>query len=181
MASLHTTSTARKTRPQFPPKPPVFRPKSSAAYRAEVAAQSQVRSRRHEALVVAFGEWMKLSRLVPATNVHPRDLTVDGQGRHWMIEAKVVKSNSELAVREVIGQLFSYQHFYYRERGQPDPALVALFSEPVGDAFPRLLESLGIEGIWRDGQRWNGLAANVSTSLLKVAEASQPPNTEPPQ
>ncbi|HEV8558556.1 MAG TPA: hypothetical protein VGR06_19475 [Actinophytocola sp.] len=81
--------------------------------------------------------------------------------------------------REAIGQLFAYRHFWYRELGQPDPALVALFSEPVGAAFLPLLKSLGIESIWWDGDTWDGAAPDVMTSLLKIAQvqANQPIGT----
>lgn len=155
--------------PQAPPvKQPAFRPKSSADYIARVAAQSQVRARRHEALIRVFGTWVKSRGLVAATNVHPCDFTVDGDGHHWLVEAKTVGPNAEHAVREAIGQLFSYRHFMYRERGKPDPSLVALFTEPVGPAFGELLVSLGIEAVWRSPGSWDGRAPVGVASLLRT-------------
>jgi hypothetical protein len=147
-------------------KPPIFRPKSSAAYIAEVPAQSQRREPLHEDLIDKFGKWVRSAGLVAATNVHPRDLTADYGRQHWLIEAKTVRPNAELAVRAAIGQLYSYRHFYYREYGYPDPALVALFAEPVGAALAALLVSLGIEGIWFAGRNWEGAAPHQDTSLL---------------
>jgi hypothetical protein len=73
-------------------------------------------------------------------------------------------------VREAIGQLFAYRHFCYRELGRPDPALVALFSEPIGDAFVELLASLNIEAIWRTEEAWKGYAFDKRSSLLVITE-----------
>jgi hypothetical protein len=99
--------------------------------------------------------------------VHPRDLVVTGSTpqREWLVEAKVVKANAELAVREAIGQLFAYRHFFYREEGRPDPLLVALFSEEPGDAFTPLLSSLDIEAVWLDAGEWRS-SGNGTDSLL---------------
>jgi hypothetical protein len=72
----------------------------------------------------------------------------------YLIEAKTVGNNAEVAVREAIGQLFAYRHFCYREANASDPILVALFSEPVGDAFIDLLGELGIGSIWLERGRW---------------------------
>lgn len=167
---INTTAAAKKVTTSPKAKPPIFRPKSSAAYVAEVKAQMQTREPRHETLVEAFGKWMQQCGLVPATNVHPRDLTVDADDQHWLIEAKIVPANAEKVVREAIGQLFSYRHFCYREHGKADPALVALFSEPVGEAFSELLTSLDIEAIWRTGGRWEGNTPGSRASLLKAAQ-----------
>lgn len=109
-------------------------------------------------MIRAFGEELIRGGWTPATNVHPRDLTATRGDVHWLIEAKTVGTNPEFAVREAIGQLFAYRHFYYRQVGQPDPKLLALFSDPVGDAFVQLLTDLGIEAVWRTADGW------VSTS-----------------
>jgi hypothetical protein len=137
--AIQTTAGAVRTRRPGRPKPPIFRPKNSAEYTAKVEAQEQTRTRRHESLIDEFGTWITRRRLVAATNVHPRDLVITGPQVEWLVEAKVVKANAEIAVREAVGQLFAYRHFYYRLQGQPDPLLVALFSEAVGDAFTELL------------------------------------------
>jgi hypothetical protein len=135
-------------------QPPVFRPKSADDYLATVAGQQQRRSRRHEALIAAFGVAVKTAGLIPATNVHPRDLVITGQNGEWLVEAKVVGRNAELAVREAIGQLFSYRHFYYRKHGVEDPHLLALFTDDVGDGLLELLESLDIAVVWRTAEGW---------------------------
>jgi hypothetical protein len=160
-----TTTKPSQTHPQM------FIPKDSSQYRTEVKSHTQTKSRRHEALLTNFYKWLKENNLVAANNVHPRDLTVDGPGLHWLVEAKTVPANAEIAVREAIGQLFSYRHFFYRQLTQPDPHLVALFTEPIGNAFALLLDSLGIESIWWNGTEWDGQAPNTATSLRRAAQS----------
>jgi hypothetical protein len=128
--TIHTTARALRTRRPVRPKAPLFRPKSAAEYTATVRAQQQTRERRHEALLRDFGIWLQQRGLIVATNVHPRDLIVMSPSREWLVEAKVVKANAELAVREAIGQLVAYRHFFYRLEGRRDPLLVALFPKP---------------------------------------------------
>ncbi|SCL30081.1 protein of unknown function [Micromonospora pallida] len=169
---ISTTAESKSAKLEFKPKPPAFRPKTPADYMAHVKDHVQERTRRHEALLNDFVERAKKAGLISANNAHPCDLTVRGQGQHWLVEVKTVRINAEHAVREAIGQLFSYRHFCYREAGRPDPSLVALFSEPVGDALVDLLMSLGIEAIWRQGAEWDGRAPVGSHSLLA---ASAPP------
>ncbi len=169
-----TSATAKKLAPSITPSRPTFRPKNSADYVAHIKENTQTKGRRHEALLENFANWLKVCGMIPANNVHPRDLTVDGDGQHWLIEAKTVRNNAEHAAREAIGQLFSYRHFYYRENDLPDPPLVALFSEPVGDAFATMLATLGIECIWPQGKTWSGKDPNSATSLRKLAQARQP-------
>lgn len=163
---IKTTPNSEKAKPKFRPKAPAFRPKSSSDYRAHVKKHVQERKPRHEALVNAFAARAKEAGMTVANNTHPCDLTVDGGGLHWLIEAKVVGANAETVVREAIGQLFSYRHFCYRDIARPDPNLVALFSEPIGDAFVDLLVSLSIEVIWRAGGEWCGRAPTGSRSLF---------------
>ncbi|GAA4727504.1 hypothetical protein GCM10023328_02170 [Modestobacter marinus] len=71
----------------------------------------QKRSRKHEALIKAFGEPVRQAGGVLATNVHPRDMTLDAAYEHWLVEAKTVGTKAELAVREAIGQVYAYRHF----------------------------------------------------------------------
>ena len=71
-----------------------------------------------------------------------------GQGRDVLVEGRTVGNNAELAVRAAIGQLFSYRHLLYRAERRSDPALLALFSEPIGDAFSELLDDLEIAAVW---------------------------------
>lgn len=170
---LKTTANSERSKPKFKQKPPAFRPKSSAEYRAHVAEQQQDKQRRHEDLLNVFAEWVKAVGLVAANNVHPCDLTVDdGDGSHWLIEAKTVGANAEHAVREAIGQLFAYRHFYYRDLGRPAPALVALFSEPIGEGLAELLVSLNIEAIWRSRGNWHGQAPAGSANLLAAGSVT---------
>jgi hypothetical protein len=173
---IATTAGSEKTKPKFKPRPPAFRPKSSADYLARVPAQEQTKGRRHEDLIDLFAGRVKTAGLTPANNVHPCDLTVDSTNTHWLVEAKTVGPNAEVAVREAIGQLIAYRHFCYRTLKREDPALVALFSEPVGEAFVDLLVSIGIEAIWRDSGTWRGTAGSAHPGLLA---ASEPPPSVP--
>jgi hypothetical protein len=166
-----TSATARKVAPHLTPSKPIFRPKDSTDYVVHIKEQVQTKGRRHEALLEAFAHWVKGRGMAPANNVHPRDLTVEADGQHWLIEAKTVRSNAEHAVREAVGQLVSYRHFLYRAQGLPDPELVALFSESVGEAFTELLSTLGIESIWPHDNGWRGSAPNAATSLRGIALA----------
>lgn len=166
--ALQTIAGAVKTRRPPAPKPPIFRPKNAAEYTATVQAQQQNRERRHEALIHDFGSWVNARGLVAATNVHPRDLVVTDSSREWLLEAKVVKANAELAVRAAIGQLFAYRHFYYRLQDKPDPLLVGLFSEKVGEAFTELLTSLGIEAVWLEDGHWRS-SISSGDSLVRQA------------
>ncbi len=81
----------------------------------------------------------------------------------WLVEAKVLyRGNASNAVREAVGQLFSYAHFLY----SATPPLMALFSEPVGQAFIDFLESLGIAVVWKDSGAWQGSPTAVANSLV---------------
>lgn len=149
-------------------KPPAdaFRPKDDSEYHAHIGAHTQRRTRRHETLIRDFGNYMREMSRSPSTSVHPRDLIVRFDGIEYLVEAKIVRVNAELAVREAIGQLFSYRHFIYRRRGLEDPALIALFSEPVGGAFVDLLASLGIGAVWHQDGRW--MAAGLAQPLMRL-------------
>jgi hypothetical protein len=68
----------------------------------------------------------------------------------WLVEAKVLYSgNATDAVRAAIGQLMTYRYFLYQCHAPP--YLLALFNEPVRDAYSALMESLGIAVTCRDG------------------------------
>jgi hypothetical protein len=168
---LITTAAVTANRNSATPAP-AFNPKDSSHYRAQVRAHIQDKTRRHEILLTKFAAWITSCGFVAANNVHPRDLTVDGNGMHWLVEAKTIPANAEGAVREAIGQLFSYRHFYYRENGKTDPPVVALFTSPIGDAFANLLASLEIESIWWNGHQWDGVAPSAATSLRLAAQTS---------
>jgi len=142
-----------------------FAPKSDADYVSHLSGNAIVKTRRHETLVREYGELAKGIGLSPATNVHPRDLTLLDEGVEWLVEAKVVYlGNATNAVRDAIGQLFQYRHFLY----PPDSGvrLAALFTEPVGQAFVDLLQELGIEAIWKSPSGWEGSPGAVTAHLV---------------
>lgn len=141
---------------------PEFKPKDADDYIAHVGAATQRRSRRHEALVRAFGEQVLTTGRSASTNVHPRDLVVLDGEIEWLVEAKTVGINAELNVRAAIGQLFAYRHFYYRQYSLPDPTLLALFDGLIGAAFEGLLSSLGIAFLCRNGSEWHGTGEAVA-------------------
>jgi hypothetical protein len=126
---------------------PEFKPKDASDYLAHIGAPTQRRTRKQEALIREFGEEQRRARRVPVTNVHPRDLVINDGDQEWLVEAKTVGLNAEIAVCEAIGQLLAYRHFYYRARSEADPRLLALFNAPIGSAFEDLLRSLSIEFI----------------------------------
>jgi hypothetical protein len=132
-----------------------FKPKNDSDYRQSIAAREIVKSRRHETLVKAYGKWLQGRGFVVATNVHPRDMTAERAGQHWLIEAKTVPAgNGVSATREAVGQLLWYAH---REYDDPSTARkVALFAESVGDLCTGFLEDLGIAAVWREGGKWLG-------------------------
>jgi len=139
----------------------VFRPKDATDYLVTLQSRTQVRSRKHEAVVKAFGEHARAVGWAPATNVHPRDLVLRKPGRELLCEVKVVGPNAEHAIREAIGQLITYRHFLYP--GTKPEASVAVFSSSVGPAFVDLLESIGIASVWAADGDW---LASASASTL---------------
>jgi hypothetical protein len=143
-----------------------FAPKSDSDYVAHLVGKKLVKSRRHETLVKQFGDHAKFLGLAPATNVHPRDMTLAPSGQdEWLVEAKVVyNGNVTHAVRETIGQLFQYRHFLYGAGDQVQ--LLALFTEPIGDAYVALLESLGIAAAWKAEGGWAGNQSAAEAGLL---------------
>lgn len=143
-----------------------FHPKNSADYMAQMSTKTLTKRRDHEGLIRQFSEWVSTRGYEPNnTSVHPRDLVLLGaDGHEWLVEAKIVyKGNMMNAVRAALAQLLTYRHFLYRNKG---PRLVALFNEPVDDAFVSLLESLQIESVWLDGSSWKGSDGAVLASLV---------------
>lgn len=137
----------------------VFQPKDSSDYFAWVQAHKQRRTRKHEELVTNFAKYAKGKDWTPITKgVHPRDLVLDKAAMHLLVEAKTVRANSEFAVREAIGQLFTYEYLYY-PTGRTNK--VALFSAPVGDLWVQLLNQLEIDCIWLDGADWRSSGPKV--------------------
>jgi hypothetical protein len=123
----------------------VFQPKNAEDYTAWVKAHQQRRTRKHEALVSAFGEMAQSHGWRARTKgVHPRDLVLDREEAHLLIEAKIVRANPESAVREAIGQLLAYEFVFC----VAPVTKVALFSSPIGDLWTDLLRQLSIASVW---------------------------------
>jgi hypothetical protein len=172
--ALNVSTTRPSAASKKKSRPPVFRPKDSSDYYAHVPEQMQRKTHKHEGLVESFGAYLKGAGLKPVTSVHPRDMVASCShgGPEVLVEVKTVGSNAEHAVREAIGQLFSYRHFYYRERGLSEPVLVAAFSTDVGAALRALLESLGIESCWLLNGFWRGWVPScVEQNLIRVDHA----------
>ncbi|OAI55457.1 hypothetical protein AYO48_03650 [Gaiella sp. SCGC AG-212-M14] len=153
-------------------RPPVrtpledFKPKDASDYRAQLSGGEIVKARRHEALIRAYGEWAKSHGFRVSTAEHPKDLVLRRNDREWLVEGKVLyRGNAAHAVRGAIGQLLEYERFLY-DADSPRPALVALFTEPVGDAYVELLEAINIAPVWRDGVSWLGSAAAFEAGLI---------------
>lgn len=138
-----------------------FKPKDDSDYEQQVIGKQIRKSRSHETLIRDFGEFAARKDLRPATNVHPRDLTFRCGDMEWLVEAKIVRDHAAQAVREAIGQLLEYEFLIYKDRKPPQK--LALFSEPVGDAYISLLTSLQIAAIWKSNGKWiaSTLAENV--------------------
>ncbi len=142
-----------------------FKPKDEADYRATVVGRTITKSRRHEWLIREYGEWAQANGFVSSTP-HPRDLVLVRGGRQWLIEGKVVRrGNAMSATREALGQLY-----WYRD-GHKDwvasPQLVALFTEPVGNAFVEFLARCGVLSVWWEQGGWHGSSGAVTDALAQ--------------
>jgi len=156
--SVSSSSAAKTTGGSDPLRQ--FAPKSDSDYVSHLIGKALVKSRRHETLVKEYGEHASSLGLSPATNVHPRDLTLVSGGEEWLVEAKVVyRGNTTNAVRDAIGQLLQYRHFLYPS--DSSVRLVALFTEPVGDAYVKFLTSVGITSVWMATGGWHGSATAI--------------------
>ncbi|GAA5074057.1 hypothetical protein GCM10023319_08030 [Nocardia iowensis] len=147
-----------------------FKPKSDTAYVAAIKAQVQTKNRHHERLVHEYGLAARALGFTPATNVHPRDLTLTRDRRHWLVEVKMIyRGNAVEAVRAVVGQLLQYRHFLYPPTG--DVGLVAVFNEPIGDACVGFLEAQGISSVWRHLDTWHGSLSATRDGLVPVGDS----------
>lgn len=143
---------------------PAFKPKDDSDYRATIVGHTQTKTRLHERIVATYGTAVKEAGFVPATTVHPRDLTLTRDGQEWLVEVKVVyKGNATDAVRAVVGQLFEYQHFHYPCE---QPVLVGVFSESIGEAYANFLELHGIRSVWSAPGGWDGSTLAHSDGLV---------------
>lgn len=142
-----------------------FKPKSDTEYRQTIAAREIVKTRRHETLIRLYGIFLESRGFRVATNVHPRDLTADRDGRHWLIEAKTVDAGNGVdATRAALAQLLFYSHFHYGDHGASVHRL-ALFTEPVGPACVNFLEALGVAAVWKEHGAWVGSPSAVQGEL----------------
>ncbi|MFF8522666.1 MrcB family domain-containing protein [Streptomyces werraensis] len=141
-----------------------FAPKSDEEYEQVVTARRLRKSRSHETLVQQYGTFLRQQGVEVGTNVHPRDLVIIRNGTHWLAEAKFIRrGNATGAVREALGQLATYAFCLYPEDAQPHK--MALFSEPVGDVYVRLLEHHGIAAVWRTADGWAGSPSALAAGL----------------
>lgn len=145
-----------------------FKPKSDADYVTYLTGRQLRKSRRHETLVREYGLWAHTEGFRPATNVHPRDLVLRTDAAEWLVEAKVVYlGNATDAVRAALGQLLTYRYFLYGT--ETEASLLALFSEPVGDAYVIFLARYGIESVWREAGMWVGSAGAERARLAQLS------------
>jgi hypothetical protein len=143
-----------------------FRPKDSSDYIARVEGRELTKRRSHEALIADFGIWCARLGFDVDTQVHPRDLVLRRPEEEWLVEAKVLyMGDATGAVRAAMAQLLMYRFFLPHRRC---PKLLALFSEPVGDAYVAFLDSHEVASVWRaDDGRWR-------TSSTAVVFESRP-------
>jgi hypothetical protein len=142
-----------------------FRPKDDSDYVAHIEGRELTKTRRHEAVVRQFGELAAARGLFPSTSEHPRDLVLRREGEEWLVEVKIVyRGNATEAVRAAIGQLYTYRHFFY---DQPtEVRLLAVFSEPIGDAYAQFLESCAVASVWKAKDGWMGSLSAVQGGLV---------------
>lgn len=141
--------------------PKEFKPKDRHDYLVQIQGRTERRrGDRHELLLAEYADLAdSLGHQPSNTRVHPRDLTLQVAGEEWLVEAKVVyDGNASQASRAAIGQLLEYSHFIYAPGFRP--RMMALFTEPLGDAFIALLETHGIAAVWKGRRGWDasGLA-----------------------
>jgi hypothetical protein len=152
-----------------------FKPKDSSEYVVTLESKVLVKSRRHEALVDRYGHLAASIGWSPSTGEHPLDLTLrpvpptlTHDVARVVVEAKVVRrGNATNAVREAIGQLFTYQLLLVEAEERERTPLAAVFSEQIGDAYVGLLdERLGIAAVWAEGSSWRGSRSAHGLQLL---------------
>ncbi|GAB1641430.1 MrcB family domain-containing protein [Krasilnikovia sp. MM14-A1259] len=141
----------------------VFKPKDDGEYRKMIAAREVTIYRRHETLVNDYEAFLRRQRFTTASP-HPRDLTAERDGRHWLIEAKAIRAgDAETAAREAFAQLCFYEHFLYDDTATVSK--LALFNEPLGAAHLGFFERKGIAVVWRRGDGWLGTDSAQSAGL----------------
>ncbi len=64
-----------------------------------------------------------------------------------------------------------WHHFLYSDT--TPPALLALFTEAIGNGYVRLLEDLGIESVWYDDGDWFGSKGAIRLALANTQEGTE--------
>jgi hypothetical protein len=143
-----------------------FRPRDDTDYIARLQGRELVKSRRHETLVREYGGWIQSQGFRASTVEHPKDLVLRRDAEEWLVEAKVLyRGNATDAVRAALGQLFQYRHFLYTNEASPQ--LVALFAEPVGNAYVKFLEDIGIAAVWKENGAWVGSSSARAAGIAE--------------
>ncbi|MFJ4774854.1 MrcB family domain-containing protein [Streptomyces sp. NPDC088762] len=150
-----------------------FKPRNSSGYVANIAAQQQVKSQKHETLIRDFGAYIVTRDFTPTNlRIHPKDLILrqsDGTGEgapEWLVEVKVIRrGDAATAVREAVGQLREYSYFLYREQRLAAPHLMGLFSEEIG-VYAAYLEDQGIAAMWQNGGGWGGTSTAAAWGMI---------------
>ena len=124
-------------------------------------------------MVDDYGRFLQTRGFTVATNVHPRDLTADRDGVHWLIEAKMVRGgDAESASRQAMAQLIFYSNLYADDRAPADQARqLALFSEDIGPLFVTLFEKYDMAVAWQVGDQWAGSPTAVDHGLSQLHAA----------
>lgn len=131
-----------------------FAPKNDGQYVQWISGGELIKSRRHESLVREYGIWLSGRGAVVKTSDHPIDMTAEQDGKEWIVEAKVIRNGDiHTPVRGAIGQLIEYAHFHRRGQGVGQ---LALFTEPIGERYVELLDSIDIAAVWKGELDWEG-------------------------
>ena len=132
-----------------------FEPRTTSEYVAHFTKMTYQVSPLHEALLTEFAKYAEAKLWEPKNKkIGARDLVLVGKtGTEILVEAKTVGQSQEIAVRQAIGQLFSYRYVYYDGKDIP---LVALFNRPIAELWQGLLTSLKIDFIYSHENKWEG-------------------------
>ncbi len=160
-----------------------FKPKDSSDYVTVLAATRQIKGRRHEALVDVYGQHALRRGWWPSTEDHPLDLTLTpgpqlppSLATRCIVEAKVLRrGNATAAVREAIGQLFTYRkHFVPQSQRASTP------SSPCSARTSATCTSVCWTGSWRSrpsgskGPHGKAATGPISSALLLRPEKAKP-------
>ena len=144
-----------------------FKPTDGSDYQVKIAERDERRSRKHVPLLAAFaGHLQACGYTMTNQGIHPRDLVAARDGKHWLIEVKVVhRGDGQQASREAVAQLLEYRRFCYPDSDRSNVAMLAVFSEAIGPAFVDHLESLGIASVWAHQAGWSGSPAAKAAGM----------------